>query len=76
MSYRVHIEKATADYRIDRPEAPLMVYARGKAKPVRCAAGDGYQAEMAYLGKCIRTMTAPSGKASTSSPARACSAAV
>ena len=59
MSYRVHFEKATADYRIDRPDAPLMVYAGGKDKVVKCPQGDGYQAEMAYLGKCIRTKTAP-----------------
>jgi predicted dehydrogenase len=66
MSYRVIFENATAEYRIDRPEAPLMLYrkARGKGKApkptaVKCAGGDGYKAEMTYLAKCIRTGTAP-----------------
>ena len=59
MSYRVVFEKATADYSIGRADAPLMLYAQGKATAVRCPAGDGYQAEMAYLAKCIRTDSAP-----------------
>jgi len=66
MSYRVLFENATADYRNDRPEAPLMLYrkAKGKGKApepsaVKCPTGDGYQAEMRYLAKCIRTGTAP-----------------
>ena len=66
MSYRVIFENATVEYRIDRPEAPLMLYrkARGKGKApkptaVKCAGGDGYKAEMSYLAKCIRTGTAP-----------------
>jgi predicted dehydrogenase len=66
MNYRVHFEHASANYRMDRPEAPLMLYrnAKGnrkapKPKAVKCPAGDGYIGEMAYLAKCIRTGTTP-----------------
>jgi len=59
MSYRVMFEKATADFRLDRPEAPLMLYRKTKAAPVKCKAGDGYQAEMTYFAKCIRTGKPP-----------------
>jgi predicted dehydrogenase len=66
MSYRVIFEKATVDYRLDRSDAPLMLYrkatGRGKApepKAVKVPAGDGYKAEMNYLTKCIRTGTVP-----------------
>ncbi len=66
MSYRVLFENASAEYRLDRPEAPLMLYrkAKGKGKTpepkaVKCAAGDGYKTEMTYLAKCIRTGEAP-----------------
>jgi predicted dehydrogenase len=59
MSYRVIFEKATADFRLDRSEAPLMLYRKTKGSPVKCPAGDGYQAEMAYFAKCIRTGKPP-----------------
>jgi len=55
MSYRVIFEKATADFRLDRPDAPLMLYRKTKGTPVKCPAADGYQAEMTYFAKCIRT---------------------
>ena len=59
MSYRVIFEKATAEYRIDRPENPLMLYGPKRARPIKVAATDGYQAEMAYFAKCIRAGTPP-----------------
>lgn len=59
MGYRVIFEKATADYRCDRPEAPLMLYRNDKGRPVKVKAGDGYQHEMSYIAKCIRTGSAP-----------------
>ncbi len=59
MGYRVIFEKATADFRIDRPDAPLMLYRKTKGTPVKCPTGDGYQAEMAYFAKCIRTGKTP-----------------
>lgn len=67
MSYRILFEDASADFRLDRPEAPLMLYRHGKGnrkppepKPVKCPAGDGYKLEMAYLAKCIRKGITPS----------------
>ncbi len=67
MSYRVVFENATAEYRIDRPDAPLMLYRKAKGngktpKPVsvKCASADGYQIEMDYFAKCIRSGKAPS----------------
>lgn len=59
MSYRVIFEKATADYRLDRSEMPLILHHKGKASPVQCAAGDGYQAEMDYFARCIRRGSPP-----------------
>lgn len=66
MSYRVLFEKASVDYRLERSEAPLMLYrkpsGRGKApqpKAVKVPAGDGYKGEMNYLIKCIRKGEAP-----------------
>ena len=55
----LRVEKATVEYRCDRPEAPLMIYRNGKGRGVKVKAGDGYQHEMAYLAKCIRTVTPP-----------------
>ena len=59
-------EDATAEYRIDRADAPLMLYrkAKGKGKTpepvaVKCAAADGYQVEMDYFAKCIRSGKSP-----------------
>ncbi len=59
MSYRVIFERATADYRIDRPDQPLVLYQGNAARPVKCPAGDGYQAEMAYFARCVRTGMPP-----------------
>ena len=59
MGYRVIFEKATVEYRCDRPEAPLMLYRNGKGRPVKVKAGDGYQHEMSYIAKCVRTGTKP-----------------
>jgi len=66
MSFCVLFEEAGVDYSLSRAEAPLMLYrnAKGKRKApkptaVKCPAGDGYKAEMAYLAKCIRTGTTP-----------------
>ena len=66
MSYRVIFEEASVDYRIDRSDAPLMLYRKPKGNrkapeptAVKCPAGDGYKAEMSYLAKCVRTGSAP-----------------
>jgi len=66
MSFRVLFENATADYRLDRPEAPLLLYrkpdSRGRVPhptAVKCPAGDGYRAEAAYFAQCIRRATPP-----------------
>lgn len=66
MSFCVLFEEAGVDYSLGRTEAPLMLYRNAKgnrkaSKPtaVKCPAGDGYKAEMAYLAKCIRSGTPP-----------------
>jgi predicted dehydrogenase len=60
MSYRVIFERATADYRLDRAQQPLLIYQNGRGRPVRCPKGDGYQHETAYLARCIRSGEPPS----------------
>ena len=52
-------EKATADYRLDRAEAPLMLYGEKKARPFKVPGADGYQAELTYFLKCVRNGTPP-----------------
>jgi hypothetical protein len=36
-----------------------VLYRGNAARPVKCPAGDGYQAEMAYFARCVRTGTPP-----------------
>ena len=66
MSFCVLFEGAGVDYSLSRSDATLMLYRNAKGnrkapapKAVKCPAGDGYKAEMAYLAKCIRTGKTP-----------------
>ncbi len=59
MSYRVLFERATADYRLGRADGELMLHDAKRSRVVRCAKGDGYQAELAYFVSCARAGKAP-----------------
>lgn len=59
MTYDAVFEKATA--RLDfASEQKLVVYRDGKAEPIDCGGGMGYDAELAYFVDCVEKGQAPS----------------
>jgi len=59
MLYTVNFERATADFDLAR-EQPLLLSEGGKALPVECEAGAGYEPQLRYFINCVRTGQRPS----------------
>ena len=58
MQYTVNFHKATVVFDLAAQD-PLRVIEGGKSRPVRVKAGMGYQHEIAYFVRCVRTGTRP-----------------